>query len=198
MQARSIATRKHILEAAQVQFSRAGYNAASVDSICAQADISKGAFYHHFPSKQAVFLALLEEWLSGLERGFRLLKENSGTAEQALLKMVDILPEVLKASEGQLPIYLEFWMQASRDPKMLAATIAPYHRFREQIAGMVRDGIQTGVFRDVDADTASLALISLAIGLLAQGMAGPVDTHWPDNNRKALQLLLNSMTGRSE
>jgi AcrR family transcriptional regulator len=198
MQARSQATRRHILEAAQTQFSRAGYSAASIDSICAEAEISKGAFYHHFASKQAVFLALLEDWVAGLDAGFRKLQEESDSMDQALLRMVDLLPQVLQASEGQLPIYMEFWMQASRDPKTLKATIAPYHRFREQIASMIRAGIQAGTFREVDADTASLALVSLAIGLLAQGIAGPTQKDWPDSNRKALQLLLDGMKRRSE
>jgi AcrR family transcriptional regulator len=198
MQARSQVTRKHILEAAQAQFSRAGYSAASVDSICAEAEISKGAFYHHFATKQAVFLALLEDWVASLDAGFRMLMETAASADQALLRMVDMLPQVLQASEGQLPIYMEFWMQASRDPKTMEATIAPYHRFRKQIADMIRDGIQSGTFREVDPETASLALVSLAIGLLAQGIAGPPQKDWPDSNRKALQILLDGMIRRSE
>ena len=47
------------MESAIKLFSSTGYNKASVDDICAQAGISKGAFYHHFKSKQELFLALL-------------------------------------------------------------------------------------------------------------------------------------------
>jgi AcrR family transcriptional regulator len=193
MQIRSQTTRRNVLEAARDQFSKLGYEAASVDAICAQAEISKGAFYHHFPSKQAVFLALLEEWLAGLENGFRLLRESSKDAGQALLGMIDILPSVLREAEGRLPMYIEFWMQANRDPKLREATIAPYHRFRTYIADMVRDGIRAGTFREMDAESAALALVSLAIGLLLQGIAEPAGEEWPMANRKILSLLLDTM-----
>ncbi len=65
MQQRGEATRARILEAALDQFAAHGYEAASVDEICARAGVSKGAFYHHFESKQALFLALLNDWLKG-------------------------------------------------------------------------------------------------------------------------------------
>ncbi len=68
MQARSEETRTHILEAALRRFANHGYSAASVDEICAEAGVSKGAFYHHFPSKQALFLELLNEWLDKIGR----------------------------------------------------------------------------------------------------------------------------------
>jgi len=62
MQQRSEETRKHILEAAQRLFSAKGYDATGVAEICQAAGVSKGAFYHHFLTKQAVFLVLLENW----------------------------------------------------------------------------------------------------------------------------------------
>ena len=52
-------TRKKILDAAMDVFSDKGYNDALVDDIAKQSDTSKGAFYFHFPSKKALFQALL-------------------------------------------------------------------------------------------------------------------------------------------
>ncbi|HPX96273.1 MAG TPA: TetR/AcrR family transcriptional regulator [Brevefilum fermentans] len=42
-------TRQSILDTALSLFSKNGYDATSVAEICQQAQISKGAFYHHFP-----------------------------------------------------------------------------------------------------------------------------------------------------
>ena len=66
MQQRSEETRAHILQAALSLFSKNGYDATSVAEICRAAGVSKGAFYHHFASKQTVFQSLLEGWLAGL------------------------------------------------------------------------------------------------------------------------------------
>ena len=53
--------REALLRAAGEVFAAEGFRAASVDEIAERAGYSKGAFYWHFPSKDEVFLALLEE-----------------------------------------------------------------------------------------------------------------------------------------
>jgi AcrR family transcriptional regulator len=54
-------TRQLILDAAYRLFARQGYGQTSVDGIIAEAGASKGAFYHHFASKEELFRALLED-----------------------------------------------------------------------------------------------------------------------------------------
>src|SRR5512145_1840697 len=107
MQARSEETRQHILEAALRRFANHGYNAASVDEICTDAGVSKGAFYHHFPSKQAVFIALLEGWLASVDASLKAARQP--TVPATLIGMAERLPEILIAADGNLPMFLEFW-----------------------------------------------------------------------------------------
>lgn len=54
--------RKHaaILEAAVAEFRAAGFDATSMDRIAASAGVSKRTVYNHFPSKDALFLRILE------------------------------------------------------------------------------------------------------------------------------------------
>ena len=61
MQQRSEETQAQIIKSAIKLFAANGYTAASVDMICKDAGISKGAFYHHFPSKQTVFVAMVDD-----------------------------------------------------------------------------------------------------------------------------------------
>lgn len=57
---RSAATTGAIMEAARALFRTKGYEAVSIDDIAAAAGCTKGAFYHHFPSKQVVFDRLVD------------------------------------------------------------------------------------------------------------------------------------------
>ncbi len=52
-----------LLDAALVEFSANGYTAATVEAIARRAGLSKSGFYAHFPSKEAVFEALLDNQL---------------------------------------------------------------------------------------------------------------------------------------
>lgn len=54
----SASTKRALVEVATVQFSEHGYGGTSLDAIVAGAQVTKGALYHHFSGKQAVFEAV--------------------------------------------------------------------------------------------------------------------------------------------
>jgi len=58
--------RERILQAALEVFARKGYHRAIVDDIVRASGTSKGAVYHHFPTKEALFLALVDEFSNHL------------------------------------------------------------------------------------------------------------------------------------
>lgn len=63
----STSTRRRILEAAIEVFSGKGYHEARVDEIVEVSKTSKGAVYSYFPSKEKIFLALVDEFARLLE-----------------------------------------------------------------------------------------------------------------------------------
>ncbi len=195
MQARSEETRTHILEAALRRFANHGYSAASVDEICAEAGVSKGAFYHHFPSKQALFLELLNEWLDTIDAGFEAARKE--TVPETLLAFTDMLPGIFAAADGRLPMFLEFWLQASRDEAVWQATIAPYERYQHYFTALVEQGQAEGSFRaEVDAPCAAKAIVGLAVGLLLQGLLTS-ETDWQKTARVSMEVLLNGLMKKS-
>ena len=60
-------TRERILEAAVNVFASKGYHDTKVDDIVAESKTSKGSFYFYFPSKQDIFLALVDTFADLLE-----------------------------------------------------------------------------------------------------------------------------------
>jgi AcrR family transcriptional regulator len=63
---KKLATREKILAAALTVFSQKGYHRGIVDDIVRASGTSKGAVYHHFPTKEALFLALVDAFASHL------------------------------------------------------------------------------------------------------------------------------------
>ena len=61
-----VATRDRILQAALQVFAQKGYHRALVDDIVHASRTSKGAVYHHFPNKEALFLALVDDFSARL------------------------------------------------------------------------------------------------------------------------------------
>ncbi len=192
MQKRSENTRTQLLDCALKEFAAKGYEATSVEDICEAAGVSKGAFYHHFESKHALFLCLLKSWLERVDAGLSALEKP--TVPQTLLAMTDILPEVLSAANDQLPMFLEFWLQASRDEKAWQATVEPYRHYREYFAELVARGTAEGTLAKVDPQLAGRLILSMAIGILLQALLEPRETDWGKTAQQSMQILMKGLS----
>ncbi|MBM3125626.1 MAG: TetR/AcrR family transcriptional regulator [Chloroflexi bacterium] len=191
MQQRSEETRAKIIDAAIKLFSAHGYNAASVDDICSQAGVSKGAFYHHFDSKQALFLALLDGWLKTIDNAV----EASGdlSAPETFMQMTKTFPYLFQTAGEGLPMFLEFWLQASRDKKVWEASIAPYRRYHRYFTSLIRKGVNEGSFVNVNPELTSRMILSTAMGLLLQSLMDPKGAKWEKVARDSTNLLINNL-----
>lgn len=192
MQQRSEETRSHILEAAVKQFSVNGYNKASVDSICDQAGVSKGAFYHHFKTKQDVFLALLDGWLQTFDKAIEASKDSS--VPETFQMMTEYFPYMFQSASENLPMFLEFLLQASRDETIWQASIAPYRRYHKHFASLIKKGIAEGSFVDVNPDLAARLIVSAAMGLLLQSLLDPEGAKWEKVARETMQVMMAGLT----
>ncbi len=79
---------------------RQGYSATSVDRICAEARVTKGAFFHYFQSKEDVARAAVDTWCQARAEGYR---ENMGDPREDPLLRLNRLIDGLVASVRQPP-----------------------------------------------------------------------------------------------
>ena len=197
-QQRGEETRARILEAAAECFARYGYEATGVAELCRHAGLSKGAFYHHFPSKQAVFLELLNSWLGALDKQLGAVRAGARTVPEALLQMAGMTRQVFQQASGQLPILLEFWTQAAHDPAVWQATIAPYRRYQAAFTDIIKAGIAEGSLRPVEPTKAARMLLSLTVGLILQGVLDPQGADWGLALEESVEMFLGGLEVKPE
>ncbi len=191
MQQRSEETRQHILSAAMRVFAQCGYDGSGVAEICAEAGVSKGAFYHHFHSKHGVFLALLHDWLDGLEGRLRDTFREAEDTPHALIAMTRQIPAIFADAQGRLPIFLEFWMQASRDPVFGEAAAEPFRHYLNFFRELVLAGQAEGALNpQADAETAGRVIMALAVGVLFQGLMDAGGADWEKVTSDGMRYLL--------
>lgn len=191
---RGVETRQLILDSSLDLFNQNGYDATSVAEICDKARVSKGAFYYHFPSKQALFLELMTSWLEGVDGLFRYTGNAAQSVPQAFEKMAGFTGRLFDALEGGFPILLEFWRQASRQPEIWEQAVAPYHQYLEFFEGLIGRGVNEGDFAtDLDIQCSARILMAVAMGLLLQASFDPDGADWENVTRSGIQLILDGL-----
>ena len=66
-QSSPVDTRQKLFVATISTIAEKGYAATAVDEICAKAGVTKGAFFHYFPSKQSLTVAAVNDWAEKCE-----------------------------------------------------------------------------------------------------------------------------------
>ncbi|SDO18366.1 TetR/AcrR family transcriptional regulator [Actinacidiphila guanduensis] len=106
---RSDSTIEALLAAAREQFATHGYHAASLDAVCGQAHMTKGALYHHFSGKKDLFRAVYEREQRRLARVVARAYTAAETAEPGAWQAVyagarAFLAEVLAADVQRITL----------------------------------------------------------------------------------------------
>src|SRR5690349_13459688 len=116
----SASTRRSLVDVAERLFTEHGYAATSLDAIVAGADVTKGALYHHYSGKQALFAAVFERVESaGAESIHDALTGHQDPWDKAVSGLRAFLEVVRQPSYSRIVI--------QDGPSVLG-----YERFREQ------------------------------------------------------------------
>jgi TetR/AcrR family transcriptional repressor of nem operon len=107
-------TRNRILDAAEALALEQGFAATSVDEVITAARTTKGGFFHHFPSKQALASSLVERYVAAdLELLDDLLEQAEAASDDPLdqlLQFVALQEGVIDELDGEVPgcLYASF------------------------------------------------------------------------------------------
>ena len=172
---RADATRERLIAAASRQFARRSYSMVSLDDILAEAELTKGAMYFHFPSKQALALAIVDDLaemsraavtellarkMSGLETiidlvYFRAVQDTHNEVARAGVRLLDTLDNTTLLPSALWQSWIEF--VATLIQKAVAEGDVVDHHDPEDIAKMLV-ALWVGIRRISDLDQPELYL----------------------------------------
>ena len=178
------ARRSQIVAAALACFARAGYHATTMADVATQAGVSKGTPYLYFESKQALFLALHEEWGCGLadrvNAAIAALPEAGRRSPRQVLRAVAaaVAGHVLAETET-CRVLMEARALAAHEPVIAAAVRAADTRTHEQLEGLFAAGVQAGEWpAGTDPALAARLFTAGLYGLMAQWHLAPGSFSW--------------------
>ncbi|MDI6858845.1 MAG: TetR/AcrR family transcriptional regulator [Dehalococcoidia bacterium] len=162
-------TRARLVEAALGVFALHGYDHATVEEISLAAGHSKGAYYFHFDSKEAIFLELLSTWVGEQNQRLRSFDRSPQPPTVALLETIESLLRYDDRNENWPALLPEFWAQVQRNEKVREMLHQAYEGWTCVLTGVLEKAERSGVFRlRVEAPAAAGLILALHDGLIAQ------------------------------
>ena len=98
-QARSEATRRKIMTSAVELFNEIGYPATGLGDIIERAEMTKGALYYHFDSKESLATAIIEEGSVRLTEAFRGIAASSAPALETIIHGVFVVADLMSTDQ---------------------------------------------------------------------------------------------------
>jgi len=170
-------TRAALMHAARDVFGRRGYHGASLEEIAAEAGFSTGALYYNFASKEALFLALLderiEERISDIDAAFEeAITSTEGTAAQARAATLGFMETLSESSQWRL-LSFEFVAVAARDPALKRQVKKRFERMHAALTDLIdRRRSELGLHLPVASEELAATLAALGNGLAIDAVLG--------------------------
>ncbi|MBO0661461.1 TetR/AcrR family transcriptional regulator [Jiella sp. MQZ9-1] len=157
--------RQQILQAARGCFSRLGFHSASMHQICAQAQMSPGALYRYFPSKDAIIEAIAEDERHRAAACMQGLWKDGLVIDRIVQVGMEYLRSTRDRTTGGLTI--EIWSESIRNTAVGRRFCEIETHVRETLHALLLDARERGeIDVDIDLKTALTVIFALADGLV--------------------------------
>lgn len=172
-------TRERLFAAAAAVFVRAGIAGSTVEDICLEAGLTRGAMYSNFANKDELVMAMIDEHVDRTVAELNRLRQLAGSPAE-FLAIVET-PE--RRRDGPLAtdpvLQLEFTLYARRNPANRSRLADHRRRWREIYADVVReDSERLGIDPPMAVDAAADMIMAMDDGymlgeLIEPGRNGP-------------------------
>jgi AcrR family transcriptional regulator len=165
--------RAQIIEAALACYTRKGYANTTMDDIVAESGLSKGAIYWYFKSKDDVFQAAFTSMFEAVGAESMVAFQACETAADRLRLGARTMVDLARNIEGYFALIVEFWSQSENRDEVMGFWAEMLVQYQQVIAAIFEGGIQSGEFREVDADALAWMIMTAYDGLAAYDMMIP-------------------------
>jgi AcrR family transcriptional regulator len=153
------ARRDAIVDVSAQVIAHRGYHATGLTELCAANGLGKGALYHYIGSKEALLAAIHDRVMDEVMRGADRVAEAGGSPSSQLARLGDELLDVIHRYPDHVWVFLhEFPALTGEWAEQFRLRRREYER---RVEAVLRDGIESGEFRRVDARLTALAWLGM-------------------------------------
>ena len=151
--------KEQIMSAALSVVVAKGYDQSRIDDIVEKSQLSKGAIYWYYKSKEEVYLSLVDYWFVQYSSGVVDTLKLQKSASDQLKTLFEFFIEQFDKNPATFKLLVEFWRLAGLNPDFNAKLQQVYSDFLEYIIEIIKDGIANGEFKNVEPRITALSIL---------------------------------------
>ena len=153
------ARREQILAAARTCFLRNGLHNTSMQDLIGEAGLSVGAVYRYFKSKNEIISAISQSVVGNLSlRLAEVAADEDLSLAHAMGRVLDLIDEQVRP-DGNFPLAVQVWSEATLDPAIAAIVRERYLEMRKPFALLAKRAVARGeLAADADPDAVAATL----------------------------------------
>ncbi len=157
------AEKRHaILDVAQQYITTKGYEQMTTQDILEALQISRGAFYHYFESKQALLMALVERIGEQTEQLLLpIISDHEMPAQDKLLRVFAVLNQYKQANLDMVFSFMRVWYADGNALFRQKLYLARVKRLAPRLSQIIGQGVTEGVFTTAYPDQAARTILAL-------------------------------------
>ena len=181
--------RRWILSAAAGVFARYGYRGTNLQRVAVAAEMGKSSLYHYFPTRDALFDALMQDLLRKELEVFEELAGAAGRPSQRLEALIDAVTEIIGEWVKAGPLLIDC-LQDERGRRALRLTL---RKIRDALSKLVAQGQAAGELRGGDPRALATVVIGCLDGVLLQRLLEPAAPGQRAVDRELRETLLRGL-----
>jgi AcrR family transcriptional regulator len=156
--------------------------------VCAEAGVSKGAFYGYFEQKRNLLLALLEDDAAALDGELERITEGNTSSVERVRRFAQVML-AWGGNHARVQVRADLWSELLTDALVRGQLAEATRRRRELVRAWVDEGVNSGELVAIPANALASILLALTDGLMLHGALDPGAFRWR-NVRQAIDVLL--------
>ena len=170
---------------------RSGVRTLTVREVCAEAGLSKGAFYGYFESKRALVLSMLQEEASARDGVMVDLERQDLTGPERLRRFARATLDGAD-DPAHVQVRADLWAEMVTDQLVRSRFSQAVRVRRRALRSWIEQSQEVGELPDIPANALAAILLALSDGLMLHAALDPEAFRWA-NVRRALDTLLGAI-----
>jgi len=170
-----------------------GYHNFSMQDVARTAGVSKGIIHYYFLNKDDLMMSVLDKVSGDIENIIAADMESISSPIEKIKVFIAVAFDIVRSTKEYYQVNMDFWTQINQKKEVRQVVSRHYAKFRDSCAKVIEEGVQQGVFRQVNPQHQASLILATVDGVSLQWLFDEAVYDYSEIVKTASESLLNNL-----